>query len=30
MDVDSTLITAEVIELLAARAGSEQLVAAIT
>jgi phosphoserine phosphatase len=30
MDVDSTLITAEVIELLAARARSEQLVAAIT
>jgi phosphoserine phosphatase len=30
MDVDSTLITAEVIELLAARAGSHQEVAAIT
>lgn len=30
MDVDSTLITAEVIELLAARAGSEPLVAEIT
>ena len=30
MDVDSTLITSEVIELLAARAGSQELVAAIT
>ena len=30
MDVDSTLITGEVIEMLAARAGSEELVAAIT
>ncbi|WP_432559562.1 phosphoserine phosphatase SerB [Granulicoccus sp. GXG6511] len=30
MDVDSTLITAEVIELIAAHAGSEQLVADIT